>query len=255
MEQALNIGADVIYLGGIDQNVVREQIQTAKSRGVKVVSTSAGNTPGPDGVDVDVSQDGEAMGLMMGNYIVVDTEGQANLLPTQDFLYPVIVTYVETVIDFLKENCPDCEVHEPLAFTGEDVVDTLPQKVVSELQANPEINTLLVAYDPAADFITPAVNNAGLGDKVRIYAQVGAGKAYDFIAQGPPRIATVAEPIEWEAWAGFDAAMRLVEGAEIPEYDIPAKLIDKTNLPPEGERWTGSEANYEGEFKALWGLQ
>jgi ribose transport system substrate-binding protein len=256
MAQAINLHPDVIILLGNDENFMRSQIKDALSKGIRVVSCCAGNQAGgPDGVEIEIVQDPVAMGIAVANDMIVEQKGQVHLMTFQDYEYPVIVQYENAAVDFLKQHCPACTFEGEQRFIGDDVVTRLPDLTTSAVRSHPKVNTLLIAYDSAAIFMIPALKNAGLSGQVKLFSQVGIPQAYTNIGNGD-ETATMGEPISYEIWAMFDAAIRMLNGQTVAgdsEGD-PIRLIDKTNLPPAGTDWEADETDYITHYKALWGI-
>lgn len=253
VSQAVNAGSTGIVLASVDQSFIREGLAAAKAKNIPVVSTLQANVPGPNGVDADVTPDGAAMGKLLADYMITLTKGRVDLAPFQDKEYVFDVNIVNGASEEVSEKCPGCNVLEDTNFTSNDVTNRLQELTVSLLQRNPEVNSIVAPYDPAAQFQVPAIKNAGLAKKVQMYSQLGNEVNLEFIRKGEVQVADIGVPEEWAGWAAVDEVIRIGNGEEPVEENIPFKLLTKDNLPGTGEGYTGDGVDYEGEYLKLWG--
>lgn len=259
IQQAINLHASAIITDGVDPALVKNSLADARSHGIVVISDAeTGNpevspTPPSEGYYADISPDEVAMGELIGQAIACKGEGEAHLLAMNDAEYASVGLFIESAVEEV-EKCSGCEVVETVETNASQVQSQIPGETVNDIRTNPEIDSVLTGYDPVAVFQIPALKAAGLLDKVKLYSEYGDEQNLEFIRNGEQE-ATVAVPYEWSGWAAVDEMLRAMNEAKLVNENIPFALITKeVNLPPAGEPFTGKEANFEAEYKKLWGV-
>ena len=84
-----------------------------------------------------------AVGSAIADAIIVDSGGTANVVLFAMGDIPVSVSLIEAGLDTFDENCPGC-THEMVRIQSGDIGTTLPGRVVSELQNNPDADYLVL---------------------------------------------------------------------------------------------------------------
>jgi ribose transport system substrate-binding protein len=253
LQTAISQGADAIVLVGVDQRLVPGGIKAGHAKKVPLVSLFQNNKPGPNGVDVEVVPDAEREGQLLAASMIVDTGGKVNALvmPDAEFSLPVAVLAAAK-----KElnACSACTVsYAPeLSFTAAIVGTTLPGRVVGELRTHTDVNSILVGFDPPVTQVIPAIASAGLTSKVKFYSQLGTTAALDFIRQKNVMAADVGASNEWGGWGAVDETIRLLNGQPSVDENVPAVLLNSTNLPAQGQPFVGEDAGFKEKYKALW---
>lgn len=253
MKSLLTNKPDVIFLTGIDQNIVKDAIAAAHASHILVVSVVQYNTPGPDGVDVEVSPDGTKMGQVLAAQMIVDAQGKVDALDMHDGEFGLAVAVENGAMDTLKA-CATCKISTTVNFTASELQSSMPTKAVTALQSTPSINTIFIGYDPTVTFLAPAVINAGLATKVRLYSQLGTTDALNYLRQGKVLAADIATPEAWAGWGAVDEAIRLLNKQPTVNENLPIKVLTKSNLPAPGQPFTGDGVDYQGEYLKLWGV-
>jgi ribose transport system substrate-binding protein len=260
IQQAINLHADAIITDGVDPALVKNSLADARSHGIVVISDAeTGNPevaaePPSEGYYADVSPDEQAMGELIGQAISCKGEQEANLLAMNDAEYASVGIFIEAAVEEV-EKCSGCSVVETVETNASEVQSQIPSETVNDIRTKPEIDSVLTGYDPVAVFQIPALKSAGLLEKVKLYSEYGDAQNLEFIRNGEQE-ATVAVPYEWSGWAAVDEMLRAIAEQPLVNENIPFSLITKeVNLPPAGEAFTGKEANYEAEYKKLWGVE
>jgi len=260
----LSAGSDVIATIAIDPNLVQQGLRAAKKAGVPVVAGSNGiDTPNPVkepeagklGYAFDVGPDYGALGEKVGHWIAGDSEGAANLALFSDKEFPSVLALEKGLLAGLEE-CEGCTVSEPQYFVGTQVGAPLEQQTAGFLRSNPEADYLFSPYDPAAAVQVPAIQKAGLSN-VKVVGVLGSQQNLEFIRQEQVQAADAAYDNNYMGWAIADQTIRQLDGQKLAEphgENLPFIVLDKENLPPEGQNWE-AEFEYEKEFESLWGLK
>jgi ABC-type sugar transport system substrate-binding protein len=255
MQTALNEHANIIFLVGVDEAVVGNQIAAAHKRHIPVVSTTQYNKAGCGArcVDVEVSPNGTLEGKLIADQMIVNQNGHvdAQFLADPEFGLPVA-----TLAGARKElaTCQPCKVEPDVYFTANDIATRLPDLVVSTLRSRPNVNSLLVGYDPPVTFIAPAIDHANMSGHVKLYSQIGTSAALNFIRKRDVLAADISFPIEWAGWAGVDEGVRLLKHQPLVVEPLPVKLINSSDVPKTGS-FVGDSVPYKQNFRKLWGLR
>ena len=261
----ISAGSDVIATTAIDPNLIQQGLKAAKKAGVPVVAGSNGiDSPNPVkepeggklGYAFDVAPNYAALGEKVAQWVDGESDGSANLALFSDKEFPSVLAVEVGLLKGLEE-CEGCTVSEPQYFTGTQVGAPLEQQTAGFLRSNPETEYLFSPYDPAAAVQVPAIQKAGLTNDVKVIGVLGSQQNLEFIRQEQVQAADAAYDNNYMAWAIADQTIRLLDGQKLAEphgENLPYVVLDKDNLPPEGQNWE-AEFPYEKEFEALWGLK
>ena len=260
---ALSAGANVIMTVSIDPRFIQLALQAAKKAGVPMISGSAGiDTPNPvikpegDNLthELDVGTDYGGVGRHVADWIIADSGGKANVLVFTDEEFYSVTAVVDGLLDEFKTKCPDCKISPLQKFTASQVATNVGQMAVGYLQSHPDVNYIYAPYDPSAVFMVNALAQAGLGDNVKIASIVGAAQNLDFIRQGRIQVIDGAFDNAYMGYAMVDQAIRILNKQPLFEpHDegTPFQVLDKTNLPPQGQDWA-TRSDYKDRFLKLW---
>ena len=257
---ALAWGADVIVASSIDYRTIQLPLKEAEKAGVPVVALGqGGDTPNPLPVLKDgelawtfaVDVDNYALGTTIGEWIIEDSGGKANIIVYTDREFDSVMTQHEGVMDALAK-CEGCTV-DSSEFTASQIATTLGQQVVGYLRAHPEVDYIYAPFDPSAFVMVAAIRQAGLGDRGRRVTLPGNEENIDLIPTGDVQVATMAFDTAYSGYAAIDQIIRYLN--KQPLFDphgenVPYMVLDKTNIPESGN-WR-SESGYKEKFEALW---
>ncbi|MGH7227221.1 MAG: sugar ABC transporter substrate-binding protein, partial [Gemmataceae bacterium] len=213
---AISSGAKVIVLVAIDPNAVQLGLAAAKKAGVLVVSGSNGiDSPNPvqrpaNGglwVKFDIGPDYAALGDKAADWIIADSKGKANIAIFSDKEFPSVIAFQNGLLEGLKK-CGGCELSKLQYFTGNQVGTTLGQETVGYLRAHPGTDYLFSPYDPAAAAQVTAIEQAGLGNKVKLISVLGDQQNLNFIREGEVQAADAAYDNEYMGFAIADQIIR-----------------------------------------------
>jgi ABC-type sugar transport system substrate-binding protein len=253
VQTALNQGATIIFLPGIPQEVISGPLTQANANHIPTVSVAQNNLPIAGGVSADVSPDGAAEGKAIADAMIVNNNGKADALFLADAEFGLPVAILNAARKELA-TCTTCKVETDLNFTAAEIQTTLPSRVTAALLANPNVNSVLVGYDPPIPTLAPAIDNAGLGQKVKLYSQIGTAGALKFLRAGDVLVADIGSSEDWNAYACVDEGIRLLDGMPLVQENLPIKVMTKDNAPPEGKPFSGDGVDYPSKYKALWGI-
>ena len=258
---ALSWGAEVILLVAVDPNAVQTGLSAAKKKGALIASTSNGlsdpnETVEPPAGNVwpafDVSADFKLAGEKQAEWIVADSEGTANVVVYGGKEFPSVVAQQPGVLKVLEE-CEGCTVSEVQYFTASQIATTLGQEVVSYLRTHPDVDYVFSPYDPASTGMVPAIQNAGLGDRVKLVSFLGNEANLKYIEEGNVQAASGALAQKYMGFGAIDQSIRSLNGQPLFEplgENTPTQLLTKEDLPP-NLVWE-PPFDYVQKFTELW---
>jgi ribose transport system substrate-binding protein len=248
VQTAIRLKADGIILAATPPSVVKSAVEEAKAAGIKVVNT----LESPNALfDANATTDHLAAGRDSAAYTTVASNGKAKVIVVNDPEFQSVVDWHKGFEDGLKEFCPGCEIVKDFDFQIANLQTQLPTQFQAVLQANPDANFVWAAYDPVAAAISPVIERSPSKGKIQIVSNNGDAFALaDIKAGGKPLTATVAYPIEWQAYVALDQMNRLFAG-EKPEttVNVPTKVISKDNVS--SIPWDG-DVDWKAAYLSLW---
>jgi ribose transport system substrate-binding protein len=261
--QAVNSGVDAIVLAAADPVPMKASLDLAAQRGIPVGTTGVGIAAG-NGVAFDVGADYGYWGRVLGNWIVADSRGSANLLQTTDKEFPSqndIVDEMNKVIG----TCSGCTIASTEQFVVTDIGNGLGQRIANTLQRLPQVTYLNGAYDSAAADMISAIRNAGLGSRVKVVSCVGAPQNLGFVADGELQKVDIVQDDIYLGFAAVDQMNRLLSGQPLwttpgetndklgYSQGAPSKLLTPANVGDPNQPWV-AENDYVAQYRKLWGV-
>lgn len=260
---AVSWGAQVIIAYSIDPALVQQGLKVAKQAGVVLISgNNATGSPNPVitpaagniGFDVDVSSNFVDQGRSVADWMIVDSNQKANIFVIGDEEF----SSASAIVTGLRQEmalCSTCQMSETMLITADQVGAPVAQMVTSYLQTHPDVDYVYAPYDPVASAIVPAIQQAGLGTKVKVVSAVGALENLAFIQQGRVQVADLASDLIYVGWASVDQAVRKIGGQPFATpggENAPWALVDKENLPTNKDGLYVPSFDYQAKYKALW---
>ena len=140
------------------------------------------------------------------------------------------------------------------------VTGGVPQIIVSHLQSNPDTNYVAFTFSDPLLGVQQVLDSAGLADSVKLTGLALSDVSIAALVDGTAQ-AWVAQPIAYQSWLMVDAMARLSVGMELEEErqaaNLPTWVVDTPEVAEslvEAGYWPGP-ADYENQFKTLWGLE
>lgn len=254
INQAIAQGADGIVLMAVQPAVVTEDLAAAAAAGIKVLSTLNGDPsePVPPSTFANLTADYTEDGKLMGKWAMYDSGCTANIVVVQSspvHVWDLAATGIESAV---AENCPeDCKVRV-LDIDPANIATETGSQLQTALQVDQGVGYVLPVWDSAIPLVAPVVATSGTSAKV--LAHDGISASLELIAQGEDQDGTVAMPPPgWIGWAAFDQVARAILGVTVPDYVIPTRLIDETNI---GDGSTADVSpnyrDYQTAFEDAW---
>ena len=156
---------------------------------------------------------------------------------------------VREKLDELCEGCNLRVVDIPIAQVG----NAAPQTIVSDLQANPKTQAVLVSFDELQVGLPAAMNVAGI--KAITVGQAPSEANFEAI-KNEQQDATVAWDIDIMMWTMLDQMARKMANQELSAAQqagiLVKQVLTKENVPADAtDGWNGYP-DYAERFKTLW---
>ena len=259
-EYAIREDFDIIDLiSGIDPATVEPQVRAATEAGVQVM-TSHFYDPSMEQhplVSSSLTINFNEVGIILANWSIVNTEGQARIVLIVSNEVPPTHPLVAGIRDTLAANCPTCEIVEEINVGVTEWGTKIQPAVQSALQANPEVNVVIPIYDSMSQFVVPALRLTGTLGTVKVPTFNGTPFVLDFIRDGAVSM-NIGESLDWIAYATVDGHLRDACGLESPAaLNVPFYIFDSSNVEAAGvpaQFDTGYGDAYVTGFRTLWGL-
>ncbi len=258
---ALAWGANVIIAQSLDYRSIQLPLKEAKKAGVPVVSVGVGGDlpnpmpvlePGQLAWEFAVDVDNFALGGAIGDWIVKNSDGKANIIVYDDVEFDSVAVMHKGIMATLNK-CGGCKVAED-AFTASQISTNLGQQVVGYLRTHPDVDYVYAPYDPSAFAMAAAIRQAGLADRIKLVSVLGNEENLDLIRRGDVQIATGAYDTSYTGYAIVDQIIRYLNKQPLFEphnENVPFTVLDKTNLPPPGGNYA-TQNGYKEKFLKLW---
>lgn len=246
---AFDTDPDAIMTSGLDRATLGTALEKAEELGIPVVNSAVPDEVAPPYVAIPVGLPVfERNGELLGNYLVAHSGGDANVLIFNTSLFPILDAAAQKVASTIEDTCPDCTVSFS-EFAIEDVGNTLPGRVVSELQQNPDVEYVVFTDGGFATGVPAALQGASLTD-VQIAGVIIQQANLENIRNGSELAWTGYSSI-MQAWYGVDAFARHFAGDEQISDDLyAATQIVTVDTAPDGDEWL--VPNYQDQFAELW---
>jgi ribose transport system substrate-binding protein len=259
---AVSSKVNAIVAIGVEPSLVQLGLHAAKEAGIPVISASAGiDTPNPVrksganelGYAFDIGTDYAALGRSIGQWIVAESGGDANIVVYSDKEFPAVIA-LEPGLFGVLHACSGCTTGPTQYFSATQIGTTLGQQTVGYLRSHPQVNYIFSPYDPAAAVQVTAILQAGLGKRVKLVSVLGDQQNLDFIRRGLVQVADGSLDNEYAGYAIVDQIIRLLTSKPLVEPHgeyVPAAVLDQTNLTPPGADWH-APYEYKSNFEKLW---
>jgi ribose transport system substrate-binding protein len=246
--------------GGVDPRELGPQIRTAQTAGIQVAAENVyGFSQEPVEVKYSVPTPYEEAGLLMADWVVLDTKRKADVLVLTSNEVLATSPIVSGIKAVFAKQCPGCK----LTFVNVPVKDWSTQ-IQSDAQSamvrDPNLNYIIPIYDSMTQFVVPAVTAEGKTGKVFVATFNGTPFVLKYIQDGDIVRMDLGEDLQWIGYAFMDADARLLDGQGLPQIfnaRTPLRVFTKSNIAQAGsppELSTGYGSSYLEGYNKLWGL-
>lgn len=257
--QAVREKPDGVVSSGFPRVMFEEELGQLAAADIPVIQVTVTDPPG-DGLTAVINgpaRNAEA-GRQLALYTAVESGGDANVLWLTT-AFPIVVPTLEGddgqggFEPTLNELCPDCQM-ESLDIPQESIGVDSPARVVSALQANPNINYVVGPLGDLFIGLPGALSDAGLADQVTLVTHDQNPTLSADVEDGTIA-AVVGFPGPEEMFQVTDTFLRYFANVDFSPTsdDFPSWIITKGQVPSTTENYPLVE-DYQAQYKALWGL-
>lgn len=254
--QAVINSPDAVITSGSNRAVFADELAILAERGTPVLDMNSGveasdgiiaNHFGPE----EFAAGGERLAQFVLSESGEDTKAVTFMVSAMDVTVIGTDAFTSTILD----NCSSCSaeiVDLPVDALGGD----LSSRVVTYLQAHPDVNWVNLAWADMMVGVPDALRASGVGENVR-FVTVGYGAAaMGYLADGD-YLAAIDTPSGKEfAWRHVDTLLRLFNDESIEPsiaHTYPAWTITKETLPDRDVPFP-SVVDFAEQYQTLWGV-
>lgn len=257
LKTALQFDPDVTIFSASNYAAWKSVIPAYKEAGAKLLPVGAGDDVIVDETVLQPVQGhmtNEAAGKILADWVIADSEGDAEALMVTVPAYEGLKVIGDTFADELTTACASC-LTVPVEATPEQLgAGAITQLSVAKLQKNPKANYLIASFSALVPGIGNALSTAGFSGKVKVaayeynptsLADIRAGRQHAAVAQG----------YGYLGWQAVDVILRSEQGMEIPASDalLPLQLITKDNIDQlKDDGPYEPPFDYASQFKTIW---
>jgi ribose transport system substrate-binding protein len=253
LEQAVAQGAAGIVLVALDPSLVSAPLQAAEAAGIPVLDFMS-NTQGvpADHTFASLTSDFAADGKLAADWSMARTGCASDMVLVHASVLKIWTEEVDAAKEELEALCDDCE-STIIDVDLPNISTSLPNQLTTKLQSDPDVTDVFVAWDSAVPFIQPVVASSGADPAPSVMARDGISTSLEMIAAGTQDFTLATPPPGWIGWLSFDMTARAITGAEIPDYTIPTRIIDETNIGDGTDADVSPNyTDYQSAFTAAW---
>jgi ABC-type sugar transport system substrate-binding protein len=250
---------------GFPPSIYKEQLTQAVQKKIPIVFYGQAELTPPTGV-LGLVASGPHYGQLggdQGKWVGVETNCKTNTLIVNVSAYEVLAVEQKHFEAELKHTCPGAKMttyDAPLSAIG----TTMGQDITQKLQANPEINSIMLAFSDLAIGLPQAFKAASIEpQKYKIVTQNQNDTIPAMLKEGS-MTATAIHAANQSQWQVIDLFLRHLAGQpttqDTSENAMPEWLATGVTEPPASEisSATGFEgipnATFEAQYKRLWGV-
>jgi ribose transport system substrate-binding protein len=257
-DAALDQSPDAVLVSGNPSSTFQAQLDRAAQLDIPVLISDNGEDVGVNGTTYTIGLDDFAQtglwGKMNADYAAA--QGAKSVLVVDLSLYPILHAWAESAASTLEDYGIEATVYD--AQVTDLVGGTIPDRIVSELQRNPDIDWVLLSLGDMTTGLDAALGAAGLSEQVSIGGESASTGNVEALTNSTE-----------DAWTGFaaeihgmyriDALTRIFAGEDptgIAEYsELPTQLLTPDNIgdaPLDDEGYYVGVPDYTDHFEEVW---
>jgi ribose transport system substrate-binding protein len=241
------------------------QVKAAKDAGIPFFSLVSGTPafqPKVDGLALDVSYDYVAIGKLLADWFVADSDGKGNVLLIESPDIPSSTFELNGFRDEVKRLAPDAKVKtEKYSITSEadGGAATVAKIAQTAITGDPSLNYVIPAFDSVALQAEAGVKLAGAADRIKLAGFNSIVPQMQALKRGDsPFKADIGGVNVWLAYALADNVLRSIVGQElVADPKVGYRLFTNENVQDlnvdaeDSLNWYGID--YPALYKPVWG--
>jgi ribose transport system substrate-binding protein len=256
-DEALRRSPDGIWSAGFGRTLYSRQLDQAEQMKIPIMSVTGNEETGEGGIAFEPLGPKEAAKAtaVLADKAIADMGGEGEAGTVLLGGYPIVKTYTEGYENEIKSACPECTVKR-LEIQPTSLGKDAAQIITNFIRANPDMKSLFFSYDLMGSGLSAAAKGAGV-TVPKTYSWAPDAPGIEALNSGE-RTASNIMPYNELSWHVADAFARLFTGGSVsasqPLQNVLVVSKDYDNVPPKGEPFPSSVADYQSQFKALWGV-
>jgi ribose transport system substrate-binding protein len=225
---------------------------------IPVLSAYGEQESGQGGITLDPIGPNETSAAtdVLADKAIVDMHGQGLAGSVLLGGFPIIKKYTDAYTAEIKAKCPRC-TQAQLTIQPTDLGKDAATLITNFLRANPGMKTLFLSYGVESDGLSAAAKGAGV-TLPSIYAWAPEAPGIQSLQTGEWKAAAIA-PYAEVGWQLADGFARLFTGSPVSASQTFQNQVlwskDFSNVPTTTNPFPSVVANYQAQFKALWGVR
>jgi ribose transport system substrate-binding protein len=257
IDQAIAEHADLVVLAPPPQ-LIGPQIAQLKAHHIPVVVPHEYDPSMPLPPDITAFEFAPFLqaARLMADQAIAGTNGKADTLVIETNDSPPSAPMAAAITAEFKAHCPGC-TETDVNVVSTDWSTKLQSQVQNSLLSNPKINYIIVIFDSATEFVTPALAEAGKTGKIGIATFNNTPFVLTNVQKGIVSM-DVGESINWIGYATMDQVLRILSGVKpLTDESAALRVFVKQNSsvlgnPANNEK--GYSDDYVTGYEKLWGL-
>jgi ribose transport system substrate-binding protein len=256
VEAAINAGANVICLEGVDPQLIAPQLAAARAKGIKITLDIFGNGSSrlPSGFSGGVNMPFSLGGELEADYAIMATKGHVDALVLTSNDIPQTPDVLKGLHQAFHSNCPSCKLH----YVNETVPTwpTFGSATAAALREHPHVNYVIPLYDNYAQFALSGISLAGASRKVQMDTLNGTPSVLREIKPRAVVQMDIGVSAVWLGYAEITNALRVATGGHPTVVAGVPRVFTRANVAQAGSPpsfATGYGPNIEASFKKVWG--
>ena len=253
MSSALALHPNAIVGICITATQVADKLEQARTAGILTVSTCDPTPTGGNGQFAAAADYANGLSAeLLGWGIVANTAGKANVVAINDQSFPAIIRKIGNLVHVVQ-GCSGCKV-KTVTWQITDAVNSAKAASILTgiINANPDMNTLVLPYSIGMPSAVQAV--ASSGRQIKIYADDADAVNLQTLRAGSEQMVSSVDP-ELAMYQCVDQVIRglnktpYVEAAKLPYL---AHLYTKDTVPGTGVGAFLKIFDYASVYSKLW---
>ncbi|MCA3130492.1 MAG: sugar ABC transporter substrate-binding protein [Betaproteobacteria bacterium] len=229
----INRKFDAIINIASDNNQMGAVIKAANAASIPFVSAFSGDVPG---VTADIGASGAVDGVIVGNEMKSSLDYKGHVVLFNWNVLPTLRDRTQGVKAALfdAKGIKVTEVEVKVPGQVEDVLN----RMRALLQANKDINGVIVGWDELGPPAVRAIEEAGLAGKVRVMGMDGIQPVYDLMRKGNSSyVMSVAYSKRSIALKTSEVVASVIDGKKVPFRALMTRtcVVTKDTLPAAGQ--------------------
>lgn len=253
MASAIALKPDAIVGVCVTATQVADKLEQARAAGILTVSTCDPTpTGGPGQFDAAADYANGLSAGLLGWGIVSNTAGNANVVAIKDDAFPAVVRKIGNLARVL-DDCPSCKVKTATWQITDAANSAKAANILTGIiNANPDMNTLVMPYSTGMPSAVQAV--ASSGRDIKIYADDLDAVNLQMLRTGTIEMVSSVDP----RLAMYQCIDQVLRGLAHDKYVEPARLpylahlYTKDSLPDTGVGAFARFFDYDAVYRALW---